>query len=414
MHVILIRDIRAALTVVMDNVDKMDLTNQLLAFQLSLWFMEKCRAFTILQMRDETYERYKNKKPLDTFRAGIAFHIAPPRFIDVIKRRLELGVEYLAAHAAEQQEYTLDNGVRVILPKGELGNFLHSLYGLLFGQRTNVARVLEALSGRDVRKALEMFVSIVTSGHLSTSALTSAVKGEGQIPITEYHILRILMRTDYRFFSDASGYVSNIFYYDNDWSLPDNFILIEVLYFLAVNRKRVGEIGLEGYFSTRRVCDEVQRLGYDWNDVLKAQNYLLGRQLVIADNFNNVEVTFDDCIKITASGFIHLRVLCERIEYLSGVLPVVPISDEKTCAVIAEQINRESQRSFSTLAEKTRAVETLLTFLKFELAKREKNPFFDRTKSGAAYVVDAMERTVRRYYKLDALLQSDKNQLDLI
>jgi hypothetical protein len=402
------------LIVVMDNVDKLDLTNQLLAFQLSLWFMEKTRAFTILQMRDETYERYKNKKPLDTFRAGIAFHIAPPRFIDVIKRRLELGVEYLAAHAAEKQEYTLDNGVRVVLPKGELGNFLHSLYGLLFGQRTNVARVLEALSGRDVRKALEMFVSIVTSGHLSTSALTSAVKGEGQIPITEYHILRILMRTDYRFFSDASGYVSNLFYYDNDWAQPDNFLLIEILYFLAMNRKRVGEIGLEGYYSTRRVCDEVQRIGYDWNDVLKAQNYLLGRQLIIADNFNNVEVTLDDSVKITASGFIHLRVLCERIEYLSGVLPVVPISDDRTSVWIGEQINRESQRGFSTLAEKTRSVETLVTFLKYELAKREKNPFFDRAKSGAGYVVDAMERTVRRYYKLDAILQSDKNQLDLI
>jgi hypothetical protein len=204
--------IRKNLIVVMDNVDKMDLHNQLLAFQLTLWFMERTRAFTVLQMRDETYERYKNKKPLDTFRAGIAFHIAPPRFIDVIKRRLELGVEYLAAHAAEKQEYTLDNGARVILPKGDLGNFLHSLYSLLFGQRTNVARVLEALAGRDVRKALEMFVSIVTSGHLSTSAITSAVKGEGSIPITEFHILRILMRTDYRFFSDASGYTSNILY----------------------------------------------------------------------------------------------------------------------------------------------------------------------------------------------------------
>ncbi len=189
------------LIVVLDNVDKLDLQNQLDAFQLALWFMARTKAFIILQMRDETYERYKNRPPLDTFRAGIAFHIAPPRFIDVVKRRLELGIEFLASKAADRQEYTLDNGARVLLPSGELGSFLNTLYSILFGRRTNVARVLEALAVRDVRRALEMFVSIVTSGHLSTSAITSNVRGEGAIPINEYHIVKILMRTDYRFFS---------------------------------------------------------------------------------------------------------------------------------------------------------------------------------------------------------------------
>ena len=52
------------LVAVMDNVDRLDLTNQLGAFQLSLWFMHRTNCFVILQMRDETYERYKNSPPL--------------------------------------------------------------------------------------------------------------------------------------------------------------------------------------------------------------------------------------------------------------------------------------------------------------------------------------------------------------
>src|SRR6266536_6476619 len=32
-------------------------------------------------------------------------------------------------------------------------------------------------------------------------------------------------------------------------------------------------------------------------------------------------------IKVTASGFIHIRILCERLEYLYGVLTVTPISE---------------------------------------------------------------------------------------
>ena len=405
---------RKNLIVVMDNVDKMKLEDQLKAFQLTLWFMERTRAFIILQMRDETYERYKNKKPLDTFRAGIAFHIAPPRFIDVVKRRLELGIEYLAAHAAENQEYTLDNGARVILPRGELGNFLKTLYSLLFGRRTNVARVLEALAGRDVRRALEMFVSIVTSGHLSTSAITSTVRGEGEFPINEHHIIRILMRTDYRLFSDSSGYISNIFYYDNDWSRPDNFLLIEILYFLSMNRKKTGELGLEGYFSVLRICDEIQKLGYDREDIFKAINYLLNKELIIADNFNFVEVSLSDCVKIQASGFIHLRVLSERIEYLFGIIPVVPVADEKTAAALADYINRENQKGQLTASEKARAVELLHAFLNNEMNRlREKNPFFDANASGAVYVLSAMERSIRRFYKLDEQ-RTEQNQLDLI
>jgi hypothetical protein len=72
-------------------------------------------------MRDETYERYKNRPPLDTYRSSIAFHIAPPRFIDVVKRRLELAIEFLVAHANKTQTYTLENGVKIILPEGEVG-----------------------------------------------------------------------------------------------------------------------------------------------------------------------------------------------------------------------------------------------------------------------------------------------------
>src|SRR4029077_16423476 len=66
------------LIVVMDNVDRLDLKNQLKSFQLALWFMQQTRCFVILQMRDETYERYKDQPPLDTFRTGIIFHISPP------------------------------------------------------------------------------------------------------------------------------------------------------------------------------------------------------------------------------------------------------------------------------------------------------------------------------------------------
>jgi hypothetical protein len=404
------------LVVVLDNVDKLELQNQLDAFQLALWLMARTKAFVILQMRDETYERYKNRPPLDTFRSGIAFHIAPPRFIDVIKRRLELGLEYLNEHVAERQEYVLDNGVRVILPKGDLGNFLKALYGIIFGRRTNVARVLEALAGKDVRRAMEMFVSIVTSGHLSTSAITSAARGQGEIPVNEYHVIRILMRGDYRFFSENSSFISNIFHYDNKWVRPDNFLLSEILFHLCMNRKHTGEIGLEGYFSVSRICDDIERMGYDREDVFNGVNYLLRGQLIGADNYNSTHVERDQCVKAEASGFMHLRVLCERIEYLYGVLATTPISDAQVVARIADFTRRENDRNELSARERVLAIEAFLGFLQGEMKRlREKNPFFSVRQSGAAYVIRSMEMTVNRFYRVPERLGAiERNPLDLI
>ena len=62
------------LVAVMDNVDRLDLKQQLHAFQLALLFMGETGSFVILQMRDETYERFKNKPPLNTFRSGITLN----------------------------------------------------------------------------------------------------------------------------------------------------------------------------------------------------------------------------------------------------------------------------------------------------------------------------------------------------
>ena len=189
-----------------------------------------------------------------------------------------------------------------------------------------------------------MFVSIIMSGHLSPAALTSTAIGGGAVSISERRILKILMRTEYAFFSNHRGFISNIFSYDPDWQKPDNFLLIEILYSLARNRKRVGQIGLEGYFTCRSIAEDLQKLGYVPEDTLAALNLLLNRQLIAADHMNFRKVEFDDCVRILASGFIHVRVLAGRIEYLYGVLPTTPLTDKGVADRLTDVVKNESIR----------------------------------------------------------------------
>jgi hypothetical protein len=399
------------LIVVMDNVDRLDLKNQLAAFQLTLWFLERTRSFVILQMRDETYERYKNKPPLDTFRTGITFHISPPRFTDVVRRRLELSREYLATHPEKRQSYSTESGLRVSYPTSDLEQFLHELYVELFDRKRNKSRLLEAIAGWDVRRALQIFVSIITSGHLTTTAITSTILGGRTIAISEQNVLRILMRGEYRFFSDDSGFLSNIFSFDPEWQKPDNFIMIEILYFLARNRKRKGEAGLEGYFTCRRIADELQRMGYVPEDVRSALNIALQRQLITADHMNFTSVDFDDSVHILASGFMHVRVLAARIEYLYGVIPTTPISDRDVAVQLAEFVKNENARGKAYSHQRLRAVEIFHDYL-VRQRKAAETPFSANEDTGASYVLRQIAGAIANFKNVTAGSPSVPDPLD--
>ena len=402
---------REVVVVVMDNVDRLSLENQLTAFGLSLWFLDQSKAFVILQMRDETYERFKDKPPLDTFRTGVVFHIAPPRFLDVVKRRLELSLDYLAQHTAQTLEYSLSNGMRIRYPNTMLGEFLKSIYLELFDRKQNVSRVLQGLAGRDIRKALDMFVSILNSGHLAEEQITSTAKG-GSIEIPEYRVLKILMRTEYRFFHDKSGFISNVFHCETEWVQPNNFLVPDILFWLCDNRKLKGEIGLEGYFSVDRIASELQRRGFVRDDVCAACSWLLNKGLLEADHMNQTQVGFDDCVKVTASGFIHLRILCERLEYLYGVLTVTPIFQKRVAEDIAEYLKRENQQGYQGAFQQARAAELFLHYLQAQHKKLSESFLeFGGPATGASFVIQQIESALR-YFKNPTYKSYTRNVLD--
>jgi hypothetical protein len=182
------------------------------------------------------------------------------------------------------------------------------------------------------------------------------VRGTADVRITENNILKILKRGEYRFFSEHSGIVSNIFALENDWKKPSNFLLGEILFYLGQKRRDVGQIGIEEYFSVEHICHELQRLGFDPDDTFEACKVLLAIYLVNANHMNNVSLELSDCIKITASGYIDPRVLAERIEYLFGILPTTRIADADVVDVVVDVVNRENRVGEVTTGTKLFAV----------------------------------------------------------
>ena len=68
--------------------------------------------------------------------------------------------------------------------------------------------------------------------------------------------MRILIRTNRRFFSDGSSFCSEHLRLRPGSEKPDNFLLVE--------------INVEGYFTCRQAADTMQKVGYVLHDVFVA------------------------------------------------------------------------------------------------------------------------------------------------
>lgn len=383
------------LIVVFDNVDRRNSTNQLAAFQTALWFMDQTRALVILQMRDVTFELYKDEPPLDTYRTGQIFHISPPRFVDVVKKRLELSLNALADQAPENVKYNTPSGLAITYPKSRAGEFLKSIYLDVFDRPKNISRVLEALAGRNVRKALDMFMAIITSGHMPEDLITLVATGNQTRSLPEHQIIRTLMRQDYRFFSDRSGFISNIFYCDQNWVRPNNLIIGEILFYLIGKRKVQGDNGQMGFISVDRIQDYLVNMGFVRSDVISAAQFLLQKELVEADSLAISELKNADCIKATASGWAHMRLLSARVEYVAAVLPTTPIDDDALGARVFNEMQTELGRGHLYLHQTVRLVEGFSKYLSDQLKYMRSHPgYADMKKCGAKYLLEKMEEGI--------------------
>ena len=341
------KDKGISVVVVFDNVDKRDRDQQLTVFQTVQWFRSKNQCFTILSLRDETFDAYKNKPPLDAFLKPFAFRIIPPRFVNVVRKRLELLIGYLNVNAQKTLSYTLPNGMQIRYPATNLGQYLMNIYVSVFNPSRKIRLILEALAGRNIRRALEMFTDILTSGYVKEDRILRMTEA-GIFDMPEWLVIRILMRTNYRFFSDDHGYIQNIFDLPNSSTTANNFMLIEILEFLAANRKEKSTLQIEGYFMASDVINQIIKLGVTKEDVLWALELLLNRGLIIADHQRTKGIAEQDYIRITASGYYHVRMLATRNEYLSNVCVDTWFNDfeiaQKVSQTTGEQIEHRLER----------------------------------------------------------------------
>lgn len=384
------------IVIVFDNVDKRSREQQLAVFEAAQWLKDITRALILINLRDTTFEAHRDEPPLDAFTNAINFYIRPPRFAQVIRKRLELVLESLAGDVDKQLEYSLESGMRIKYPASRLGEFLLGVYISLFDrQSTHIAFALEALVAKDVRRALGIFGDIIVSPHVPTRQITGAGLSSGENLIQENRIIRALMRGRYKYYTGKSAYIRNVLRADSNHNRPSNLLNADILEYLIRNRKEKIDFAQEGYATIGTIVKKIGRLGYDEEDIFDAVGTLVEWGLIDPESLVLTELTEEDAVCVHASGFIHMRFFLERNEYLVGVTPDMNFASRE----VAEEIGRtwagQDHLPDLNLASKKRIMTKLKEYLAFEYSRRcRRHAFYEEAGYGGRALVHAAERAI--------------------
>lgn len=354
----------ALLVVVLDNCDKRTRDEQLTMFQVAQWIQAEFRCLVVLPLRDVTFDMHRNDPPLDTALKQFVFRIEPPPFSDVLQARVRLALEEITrtSATASSLSYLLPNGLRVTYPAKDQALYLASLLRSLYAHDRFVRQVMAGLAGRDVRRALEIFLDFCMSGHIGEDEILKIrlFKGQHVLPLSV--VARVLLRMQRRFYDGNRSYLKNILQCDPSDPLPDHFVRLAILRWLERRLKKNGPAGVEGFHRASDLISELAIIGHDASRVRLDLSYLAREGCVIPEHLRLEKIEDDDLLKISAAGVVHLQLLTNP-EYLAACSEDTFISDNELTKRIAGRISESFDLQFAPLTTALNSTE-FVTYLK--------------------------------------------------
>lgn len=306
------------LVIVVDNCDKRTLNQQLLMFEAAQWTQKEFRALVILPLREETYDNYRDKPPLDTALKDLVFRIEPPMFHHVLVSRVQIALNEIKKTGDRTFRYELPNGFHVEYPQSDKAFYLTTIVHAIFEHDRQVRRMILGLSGRNIRRALEMFLEFCTSGHITEDFIFKIRQAEGQFLLPLHLVERVLLRMNRRFYDSDRSYVKNLVAIDHKDPHPNHFNRLMILRWLFGKFSQQGCAGIKGYFPIKLLIDELSMYGLDPSIIRRDTEYLAKAQCIITEDFRDEGLTDDDLIRLAPAGFVHLD-LMTSVTYLAAV-----------------------------------------------------------------------------------------------
>lgn len=383
----LLRFVRAnrgfPIIIFIDNVDQLAPAHQAQVFLLSQRVARTVGSITVLALREESYYTATLQKTLTAYTSR-KFHIASPDFRRMIHHRIRFALGVLE-NAKGPLPFALRSGIPT--DRTDIAEFLKIVETSIFQQSRNIARFIEALCFGNMRLALSMFSTFMTSGATDVDKMLSICRREGKYYVAFHEFVKSIMLSERRYYKDSASPIMNVF----DCGAERNssqFTSLRILKLLQIRRGESTTEG-QGYVDIGQLVATSEDVFDNREDVVRALNRMVGRQLIEVNTKSSDSIAGASHVRTTSSGWYYGRYLVSSFAYLDLVLQDTPLNDAATEAKLrslvqqVDNLGDREEEKFDRLQVRFQRVREFLSYLRSEELKEKK--LFDLRRSGGVW-----------------------------
>lgn len=349
-----------------DNVDQLSPESQAKTFLLSQRITRSVGSLTIVAMREESYYTASVQKSFTAYTSR-KFHIASPRFLDIIQNRIAYAQRFLN-NIIENPSF--DSDQQKLQDAKDMYDLLTIVGESLFSINRNIVRFVDAICFGNMRSALEMFIAFLTSGATDVDKMLNIYRRDGKYYVGFHEFVKSVMLASRKYYKEEQSPILNVFdcgAYKNS----SNFTALRILNVLLSYQGQASREG-QGYIEIARLLSSFEDIFDNTEDFIITLNRLLQGQLVEVNTRSTESITGASHVRVTSAGWYYSRYLVRSFCYLDLVLQDTPLSDSQVAQQLKQSVylvdnlyDREEDK-VERVEERFRRVEYFLDYLKRE------------------------------------------------
>jgi hypothetical protein len=361
--------------VFMDNVDQLAPEYQAQIFLLAQRVTRMIASTTVVALREESYYTASIQKTFTAYTSR-KFHIASPHFRRLIGSRIEYALELLRQNHG--QSIDIQTG-GIPLDVQSITNFLSIVEYSIFEYNENIARFIEAICFGNMRLALQMFTTFMTSGATDVDKMLSIYGREGSYYVAFHEFVKSIMLGDRSYYRESQSPIMNLFECGAEKN-ASHFTTLRILMVLLEHRGETNPEG-RGYVETARVVSLLEDVFDNREAVIWTLDRLIRRELVETNTRSTSGVEGSSHIRVTSAGWYYARHLVREFSYLALVLQDTPFDDLEVQRELRESmyhvgnIGDREEDKLSRMEERFARVERFLDYL--EAQEEEERTRYD-------------------------------------
>lgn len=333
--------------IVIDNVDQREPEEQNIIFFSARNLAAKSLIMVIVALREESFF---NAQQIGTFNAyhNERYHLSSPRVGTLLHKRVALALNAFTAPAINYKKHEIN---RIVKDGQDIKEFLSIVSENVLTKNILVPKCIEAISQGNMRDALDMFNTFITSGATNTYKL----KELRDYKFAEHEFIKSVMLGDRQFYKDSKSVISNLFEVSNHIKSSN----LTALYILNYLKTKYGAHHPEGpgFLDIDSCIASIDDIFNIRDDINFQMTRLLEKKLIELDNRQTEKIDKARFVRISTRGNYYIKILSGRFQYLDIISLDTPINNPR---VVSEL---KSLHNYIDIFQRIRRVELLIAYL---------------------------------------------------